>query len=94
VNDLASLLTTGRKLSLAIESAHKLAVVLGIGRGLHGRNNLLDRLVILDGSQAAVTLTGLAAVALIGGHDASLELIFLDIKVVLDNEVSFCFQGQ
>jgi hypothetical protein len=88
-NDLASLYTTSREVTLAIKSADKLAVVLGVGRGLHGRNHLLEGLAVLDSSQSTVTLAGLTSVTLILGHDAGLELIFLDIEVVLYNWVSF-----
>jgi hypothetical protein len=84
-NDLASLYTTSREFTLAIKSADKLAVVLGVGGGLHGGNHLLDGLAVLDSSQSTVTLAGLMSVALILGHDAGLELIFLDIEVVLYN---------
>lgn len=93
-NDLTSLRATGREVALAIKSADKLAVVLGVGGGLDGGNDLLDGLSVLDSSQSTVTLAGLTAVALIMGHDAGLELIFLDIEVVLYNWVSFRFSLQ
>lgn len=90
-NDLAGLRATGREITLAVKSADKLAVVLSVGGGLHGGDHFLDGLAVLDSSQSTVTLTGLTAIALILGHDAGLELIFLDIKVVLYNQVSFYF---
>jgi hypothetical protein len=84
-NYFTSLRTTSRKLTLTIESTYKLAVVLSISRGFDSRNNLLDWLAILDGSQSTVALARLTAITLILGHNASLELILLDVQVVLEN---------
>jgi hypothetical protein len=51
-NNLAGLSTASRQITLAAESADKLAVVLGVGGGLDGGENLLDGLAILDGGQS------------------------------------------
>lgn len=87
-DNLRSLGTASRKFALTTKSTGKLAVVLSVSRGLNGRDDLLDGLAILDGSQSTVALAGLAAVSVILWLDTSLQLVFLDIKVVLESTVS------
>lgn len=87
-DNLRSLGTASRKLTLTTKGAGKLAVVLSVSRRLNGRDDLLDGLAILDGSQSTVALAGLTTVSVILGLDASLQLVFLDIKVVLGSIVS------
>lgn len=88
-NDLSRLVATGGEIALAIESADQLAVVLGVGGGLHGGNDLLDGLAVLDGGQGTVALARLPAVAVVLGPNARLELVFLDIQVELHRALAY-----
>lgn len=87
-NHLGSLSAASGEVALAIESADQLAVVLSVGGGLHGGNDLLDGLAVLDGGQSTVSLARLAAVTVVLRFDTSLELVFLDIEVELDRRVN------
>jgi hypothetical protein len=82
-NDLSRLGAARGEIALTTKSPDQLAVVLGVGGGLNGRNDLLDRLAVLDGGQSTVALARFTAVAVILGLDARLELVFLDVKVEL-----------
>jgi hypothetical protein len=82
-NDLSRLGATSGEIALTTESPDQLAVVLGVSGGLDGRNDLLDRLAVLNGGQSTIALAGFTAVAVILGLDTRLELVLLNVKMEL-----------